>query len=213
MGDRKIDMSDETKTLICDFVDYLLPELTHSETSLYLYLIRNSILKDGSHQLRIGKRTLADEYGSGSRGGKTTFENMTVLIKRLQGHGCITVGDTTREGTLYTVLLPRDIPMVQEKIASLVPHEAQEDFFTNATKRLVVFDRDNWICQYCGEKVTKENATLDHYIPQAKGGPNTQANLRTCCLVCNGVKSGRSFEEAAPSILKSIQERKQRSQK
>ena len=35
-------------------------------------------------------------------------------------------------------------------------------------------------------------------------------NLRTCCLICNSVKSGKSFEEAAPLILKSMQERRQR---
>jgi len=114
-------MNDETKTLVCDFVDYLLPALTPSETSLYLYLLRNSILKKGSRQIRIGKRTIADGYGTGSRGAKTNYQHITGVIKRLEENGCITVGDTTREGTLYNVILPREVPMVQEKIASLVP--------------------------------------------------------------------------------------------
>jgi len=49
-----------------------------------------------------------------------------------------------------------------------------------------------------------------HYIPQRDKGKNTKENLRTCCFVCNSIKSGKSIEEAAPHILKSIQERKRR---
>ncbi|MFA5055186.1 MAG: HNH endonuclease [Dehalococcoidia bacterium] len=206
-------MNDETKELICDFVDYLLPEITPYETSLYLYLLRHSFLKNESYQLRIGKRTMADGYGKGARGIKTNYQHMTEVIKRLEDHGCITIGDTNREGTLYTVIPPCDIPLVQQKMAITVSQVEEENYFNDSSKRLVVFDRDNWTCQYCGEKVTKENATLDHYIPQVKGGTHEKANLRTCCLICNGVKSGKPYDEAAPSILKSILERKQRIQK
>ena len=104
-----------------------MPELTPTESSLYLYLLRNSLLKDGSCQVRIGKRTMADGYGTGSRGAKTNYGHITEVIKRLEDHGCLSIGDTTREGTLYTVILPRDVPMVREKIASLDPHDEQED--------------------------------------------------------------------------------------
>jgi len=63
------------------------------------------------------------------------------------------------------------------------------------------------VSQYCGEKVTPENATLDHFIPQSKGGKHSKDNLKTCCLICNGIKAGKTSEEAAPFLLKSIQER------
>jgi hypothetical protein len=206
-------MSENTTKLICDFIDYLMPELTPYETSLYLYLLRHSVFKDRSLQIRIGKRTIADGYGTGSRGVKTNYTHMTEVINRLEGKGCIAIGDTTREGTLYTIVLPRDVPMVREKVGALLPAEGDEDYFSDPQKRIVVFKRDNWICQYCGDKVTRENATLDHYIPQSKGGTHSKANLRTCCLVCNGIKSGKSFEEAAPFILRSVQVRRRRLQK
>jgi hypothetical protein len=204
-------MSEKIKDLILDFVDYLMPELTPYETSLYLFLLRNSILRDGSQQIRIGKRTMAQGYGTGSRGLKTNYAHISKVIKGLEQKGCIGIGDTTREGTLYTILLPCDVPIVKERIASLVPPPEEEDYFSDPQKRLVVFERDDWTCQYCGEKVTKENATIDHYIPQSRGGTHVKANLRTCCLICNGIKSGKSFEEAAPFILKSVQERRRRS--
>jgi hypothetical protein len=203
----------EIKSIITNFVDFLLPELTPYETSLYLYLLRNSLLQNNSQKIRIGKRTMAQGYGKGSRGAKTNYAHMTKIISRLEEKGCISIGDTTKEGTEYTINLPYNIPIVKEKIATKQPETREEDFFTEPQKRKIIFERDNWICQYCGEKVTKDNATLDHYIPQSKGGKNTKENLRTCCLLCNGIKSGKTFEEAAPYILKSIQERRERKNK
>lgn len=154
---------------------------------------------------------MAAGYGTGSRGAKTNYAHITKIVKGLEEKGCIRIGDTNREGTLYFVVLPRDIPLVAEKIASLTPQDQEEGYFAYPEKRRVIFERDKWICQYCGEKVTPENATLDHYVPQSKGGKHNKENLRTCCLVCNGIKSGKTFEEAAPFLLKSIRERKLRS--
>lgn len=37
-----------------------------------------------------------------------------------------------------------------------------------------------------------------------------ELKLKTACLLCNSIKSGKTFEEAAPLILKSLKERKQR---
>ena len=203
----------EIKSIITNFVDFLLPELTPYETSLYLYLLRNSLLQNNSEKIRIGKRTMAKGYGKGSRGAKTNYEHMTKVISGLEEKGCLSIGDTTREGTEYAINLPHNIPIVKEKIANKKPEAKEEDFFTEPQKRKILFERDNWTCQYCGEKVTKDNATLDHYVPESKGGKHTKENLRTCCLLCNAIKSGKTFEEAAPHILKSIQERRERKNK
>lgn len=203
----------EIRSTITDFVDFLLPELTPYEASLYLYLLRHSLLQNNSQKIRIGKRTMAQGYGTGSRGVKTNYAHMTKIISGLEEKRCLSIGDTTREGTEYTIEPPCNIPIVKEKIASIQPKETEEDFFTDPQKRKILFERDSWVCQYCGEKVTKDNATLDHYIPQSKGGKHTRKNLRTSCLLCNGIKSGKTFEEAAPHILKNIQERRERKNK
>ncbi len=206
-------MEENTKIIIEQFVDYLLPELTPYETSLYLYLLRISFVKNGAVEVRVGKRTIAAGYGKGSRGERTNYAHVSKILKRLEEKGCIKVGDTNRDGTLYILSLPKDIPLVAEKIASLLPQDTEVDYFNDPEKRREIFERDRWICQYCGEKVTPENATLDHFIPQSKGGKHSKENLRTCCLICNSLKSGKTYEEAAPFLLKSIQERKARSHK
>ena len=206
-------MTDNTQQLIQDFVDYLMPALTPYESSLYVLLLRLTFLKDGSNQVRIGKRTISEKFGTGSQGAEISFAHVTKVLKNLENKGCIIIGDTVRDGTMYTLIQPRDIPLVKEKIVATTPIDQEEDFFTNPGKRSKIFERDNWTCQYCGDKVTKDNASIDHYVPQSKGGNHSKANLRTCCFVCNSIKSGKSFEEAAPFILKSIQERKQRQNK
>jgi len=204
-------MEEDTETIIEQFVDYLLPELTPYEASLYLYLLRNSYLRSGNTEIRVGKRTIAVKYGKGSRGDSTNYAHISKILKRLEQKGCIKIGDTDRFGTMYKVMLPKDIPLVAGKINSKMPLNIEDDYFTNPDKRREIFERDKWICQYCGEEVNQKNATLDHFIPRSKDGDDSKDNLRTCCLVCNSIKSGKTYKESAPFLLKSIQERRARS--
>ena len=57
-----------------------------------------------------------------------------------------------------------------------------------------VFIRDDYTCQYCGKKVHKP--TLDHVIPQSKGGKSTWENGVTACQECNAKKADKSLKEA-----------------
>ena len=41
-------------------------------------------------------------------------------------------------------------------------------------------------CKYCG---SKENLSIDHKLPIAKGGKNEKKNLQCLCKRCNGTKS------------------------
>lgn len=197
---------EKLKPVVEQFVDLLMPALTPYEAGLYVFFLRSSYFKSNLADIRIGKRTLADNLGS-SRGEKTNYAHVTKLIGGLKSKGCIKVGDTNRDGTLYTVLLPKDIPLVKEKLA-IKADPVDEDYFTNPAKRKEIFERDNHTCFYCGDKVTDKNATLDHLTPQHKGGKHLKDNLKTSCLTCNSIKSGKTYEEAAPLLLKSIQERR-----
>lgn len=203
----------DLKVIIEQFVDYLLPELTSYEAWVYIYLFRNSFLKSGASEARVGKRTIAQSIlsaGRNGKGGPVAYAQVTKNLEALERKGCVKIGDANRYGTQYIVILPKDIPLVAEKIARLLP-DVEEDYFKDPAKRHEIFERDKWICQYCGEKVTLENATLDHYIPQVKGGGSQKDNLKTCCHPCNSIKSGKTYEEAAPLLLRSIQERRTRS--
>ncbi len=179
---------------------------------MYIFLFRNSYLSNegASSKVRIGQRTIAQKYGRGPKMAVPSRQHVIRQLDSLEEKGCIRIGDTNREGTLYEILLPTQIPLVIEK---LITPQTQEDldYYNDPEKRKVLYERDNWVCQYCGEKVTLDNVTLDHFIPQTKGGKHYKENLRTACLICNSIKSGKTYEEAAIHLLKSIQTRRERS--
>jgi len=208
----------EVKRTIELFVDYLFRNLDAYEASLYLFLLRKTVFMTGKSEIRLGKRTLQSGFVRGARGGGranagglwVNYSHITKILHGLEKKGCIKIGDTTREGTLYTVLTPQKIPSVIKALsASRTTTEfSPEDYFHDSERRNEIFERDGYRCQYCGEPVSETNATLDHYVPQSIGGGHDKSNLRTSCLLCNSIKSGRTFDDAAPQLLKSISERK-----
>lgn len=62
-----------------------------------------------------------------------------------------------------------------------------------------IYKRDNYECVYCGCSNIK-TLTLDHVIPQSKGGKNTFENVVTACRKCNGEKADLSLEEYGKEI-------------
>lgn len=67
--------------------------------------------------------------------------------------------------------------------------------YVKLSVRLAIWSRDNYHCRYCGREVftnavesAPDKATLDHVIPRAAGGTNSQANLVTSCYACNQLK-------------------------
>lgn len=177
------------------------------ETSVYLYLLRHSRLK-GRSEVRVGKRTIGEGIGKGTRSKRGgNYRHVTAKLNALAEAGFISAGDTNRAGTLYAVALPAEVPEVRKRLTTRAPAKPA-DHYDEPKLRAQLFNRDQWRCQYCGETVTAETATLDHRRPVSAGGTNDPENLTTACLMCNSIKSGRSVEEAAPDILRALQERR-----
>lgn len=201
-------MKENLQKIIEQFVDLLLPELTPFEATVYVFFLRHSLIK-GEREIRIGQRSLAKAWASPRAAKTSSRAHILRTVNGLEEKGAVKIGDTNRDGTLYTVLLPDEIASVKEKLL-IIADPVQEDYFKDAKKRKEIFERDKYVCHYCGEKVTPENATLDHLTPQHMGGKHTKENLITSCLICNSIKSGKTYEEAAPLLLKSIQERRKK---
>jgi hypothetical protein len=197
------------KKIIEHSVEFLIPKLTPYEFVLYLLLLHDSHIKLNTSEVRMGKRTIGVRLG-GSRGKSTAFAHVTELLKGLEEKGCIEIHDANRDGTLYKVFLPEMIPFVSAQLSAEKKQDDDDDYFNDPSKRVQIFERDKWLCHYCGDKVTEKNATIDHLHPQSKGGKNDRENLVACCLMCNSLKSGKTYEEAAPVLLKNIKERKQK---
>ena len=62
--------------------------------------------------------------------------------------------------------------------------------------RHYILHRDNRQCQYCDQPSTKNHPlTLDHVIPESRGGPTVVGNLVAACQKCNTRKSNRSLAD------------------
>ena len=57
-----------------------------------------------------------------------------------------------------------------------------------------LFHRDNYSCQYCGNRT--DQLSIDHVIPRSRGGRDTWENVTTACLCCNVRKGNRTPKEA-----------------
>lgn len=62
-----------------------------------------------------------------------------------------------------------------------------------------VYRRDNYECVYCGSS-NQRTLTLDHVIPQSKGGKDSWDNLVTACRTCNQEKADLTLEEYGKEI-------------
>ncbi|WCJ43647.1 HNH endonuclease [Euphorbia peplus] len=69
---------------------------------------------------------------------------------------------------------------------------------SNLSRKNIMF-RDHFTCQYCS---SRENLTIDHVLPSAKGGKWTWENLVTACSKCNSKKGQKTVEEANMKLLK-----------
>lgn len=73
------------------------------------------------------------------------------------------------------------------------------DFHKTKLSRENVFKRDGYTCVYCGSE-DKRKLTIDHVVPQSRGGRDTWENLVTACLNCNQEKDNLTLEEYGKTI-------------
>ena len=69
------------------------------------------------------------------------------------------------------------------------------------SKRVRIYMRDGFRCQYCGERKNPVELTLDHILPRSRGGGNSTLNVVTACRACNQRKGSRTPEEARMPLL------------
>lgn len=209
-------MNKETfEQLFKDVIDYLSPLQTPTEQAVYNYLLRWSRVEN-QETIQIGERSLADAVARPAKGKLSkskglSYSTIRSTLRDLEEKGHIKVLEVHHRGKIIKINIPSEIDACLDKMRSNDNKPvAEQNYFKDPQKRKELFERDNWTCFYCGEKVTENNATLDHYEPQCKGGGDNKENLKTCCVVCNSIKSGRTYEEAAPLILKSMQDRRRK---
>ena len=71
----------------------------------------------------------------------------------------------------------------------------------SASKRARILMRDRHRCQYCGNRFSAFELTLDHILPRSRGGRTEPDNLCAACRPCNQRKGDRTPDEARMPLL------------
>ncbi len=66
---------------------------------------------------------------------------------------------------------------------------------------LTLFQRDAYLCMYCGGRFQHWQLSRDHVTPIRQGGNDSWNNVVTACLRCNNHKAGNTPQQANMRLL------------
>tara|TARA_R110000772_G_scaffold25903_3_gene67256 strand:+ start:694 stop:1212 length:519 start_codon:yes stop_codon:yes gene_type:complete len=100
---------------------------------------------------------------------------------------------------------PKYFKLANPELKYLKPSIIRIPKYINATykepslNKQNIFKRDSHRCVYCGSGDFRK-LTIDHVVPQSKGGKDRWDNLVTACLSCNNEKSDMSAADYGKGI-------------
>lgn len=101
-----------------------------------------------------------------------------------------------------TISTPNKIIRVPTVMISVNYNKMPVKHFKGKPSKDAIFNRDNGICQYTGQKIERNYATVDHIVPRSKGGGDTWTNLVLCHRDINSKKGNKLNNEAGLKLLK-----------
>jgi len=98
----------------------------------------------------------------------------------------------TKDSHIYGQILLLDDPLGQagEKLRSF--HNLSLSKIRLLKMALLAMDDS---CTYCGKKLVRKTATLDHIEPKCRGGSNKRSNLTLACQPCNRKKGHKTLSK------------------
>lgn len=64
-----------------------------------------------------------------------------------------------------------------------------------------LFERDLYLCAYCGEQFLFKDLSRDHVKPISKGGDDVWSNVVTACVPCNTKKGNKLLHETSLELI------------
>ena len=109
------------------------------------------------------------------------------ITKQLHAYGLETRPDATFGTYQYHI----DLTRLGACIQSFTPTPPYRKMPIPRSVHTTVFERDGYYCQQCGDR---HNLTIDHIVPESKGGTQDLTNLQTLCRTCNARKGSRMLD-------------------
>ena len=151
-------------------------------------LVTLAYCADDAGECSLPHKALADLVGASKR-------TVMMAVKQLTEQGCLT---SVRQQSDNRASMANRYCLHLDRVgggdAPEQPAPRPKRRSVSTSKALAVFARDAYMCQHCG---TRDQLTVDHIKPVARGGGNELENLRTLCRPCNSSKGDRA--EPSPS--------------
>lgn len=192
----------DLKLFLEQFLDYMVPRLDPWEQTLYLYIFRRTYLQ-GHPEATLGlKSARRSSLGLGLRGKGVSETTVYGKLRNLEKKGCISIVDSTRNGTTVRLHLPAEIPgMLPEKDAeAAVPLESM-DFFAVPENRLAILRRENHSCFYCHKRLSDQNYVVEHVVSRPTGD-NTYRNVVAAYRSCNNKKGNNDATDFVRTLYR-----------
>ena len=95
------------------------------------------------------------------------------------------------------------LPSIEIAIPKVIRLLGYDQFITPKVRltRRNLYARDKNKCQYCGNRFSSSDLTIDHIVPRVQGGNNSWTNLVCACLRCNTKKGGRTPKQAHMELI------------
>lgn len=131
------------------------------------------------------------------------FDALEMLSDREEGAVCYALLKYAFEGVEDTYRIERFSKMAlavylaakPSMVVKGTPSKAKKRKPLSLKHRMMILERDNFTCQYCGRSAPEVALEVDHVIPVSKGGSDKPKNLITACRECNNGKRAHVIGE------------------
>ena len=193
---------EKVEDILIEIQDKLVPILDSYEQAIYHYLLRHTYLV-GLETCLYSTRTAEIGLGIGDNSKQPSMKTRSRKLRRLEEKGCIQVLERSNKGITVKLLLPSQIPGIQNSEVEESALDIEElDFYKDRRLLGSILEREGYRCFYTGRKITSENCYLDHVVPQAGLGSNSYRNIVASCYDANSMKNDKSADEFIRSLYK-----------
>jgi 5-methylcytosine-specific restriction endonuclease McrA len=93
------------------------------------------------------------------------------------------------------------LSLIVPRVIRLLTYDNMPKYEVKLTRKNI-FERDNYTCQYTGQRLRSQELNIDHVVPRSRGGASTWENLVTCSVEANNRKGDRTPHEAGMRLIR-----------
>jgi 5-methylcytosine-specific restriction endonuclease McrA len=108
--------------------------------------------------------------------------------------------ETYEKVTIGTPSGPYPLPAIVRFTGNVIAAKIKKLNRRARLTRYNLYLRDKGKCQYCNDKLSFDESTVDHVIPKCRGGSHTWNNVALACSQCNQKKGSSLLKETGMKL-------------